>query len=121
MLKSKKIKLIDVNDWDKFITKTYKKPYNFQQQDGCKDRGTFHFNVPVDLSYDVSTIHNDIPYEINGEIMCVELETWLKREPKNDDVMFWERNFYPSVYSLIDDLYKKGLLEKGSYAIEIDW
>jgi hypothetical protein len=25
MLKSKKIKLIDVDDWDKFITKTYKK------------------------------------------------------------------------------------------------
>jgi len=35
--------------------------------------------------------------------------------------LFWERNFYPNVGALCDDLFEKGLIEKGEYAINIDW
>lgn len=34
----KTIKQIDVSDWDALVTKTYGRPYSFQQQDGCKER-----------------------------------------------------------------------------------
>ena len=34
----KTIKQIDVSDWDALVTKTYCRPYSFQQQDGCKER-----------------------------------------------------------------------------------
>ena len=46
MIKIKDTKLIDVGDWDDLVTETYGRPYNFQQQDDCKDRGTHHLTVP---------------------------------------------------------------------------
>ena len=35
--------------------------------------------------------------------------------------LFWERNFYPNLNTVINDLYKKGLIEKDDYEINIDW
>jgi hypothetical protein len=35
--------------------------------------------------------------------------------------MFWDRNFYPNVQMVANDLHKKGLLEAGEYSIRIDW
>jgi hypothetical protein len=48
MLKIANVKHIELQDWNDFVSKTYGKPYNFQQQDGCKPRGIFRFNVPLD-------------------------------------------------------------------------
>jgi hypothetical protein len=33
MIKTRKLEMIDVDDWDDFIEKTYGRPYSFQQQD----------------------------------------------------------------------------------------
>ena len=46
MLKVKNVQMIDVSDWDNLVEKTYGRIYNFQQQDGCKERGTFSLTVP---------------------------------------------------------------------------
>jgi hypothetical protein len=35
--------------------------------------------------------------------------------------MFWERNFYPNLDMIINDLHSKGLIEAGEYEIDIDW
>ena len=35
--------------------------------------------------------------------------------------MFWERNFYPHVEMVMNDLHAKGLVEAGEYVIDIDW
>jgi len=70
MLKYNKTNMIEVDDWDNFISDTYKKPYSFQQQEGCKSRGTFSFNVPSDYTDD-DEMNDEIPIEINGEIMGV--------------------------------------------------
>ena len=40
-------KVIDVSEWDSLVRKTYGRPYSFQQQDECKDRGVFRFTVPA--------------------------------------------------------------------------
>lgn len=61
--------------------------------------------------------------------MGVSFKAWLERDPniklKGDGApftrMWWERNFYPSVEMVANDLYKRGLLKAGEYAIEIDW
>ena len=64
--------------------------------------------------------------------MGVSFKAWLERDPKqklNDKVdrdnfslnLWWERNFYPSIDMIINDLHKKGLIEEGEYVIEIDW
>jgi len=133
-LKISNVKHIELQDWNDFVTETYDRPYHFQQQEGCKSRGTFRFNVPLDdwPSEDYG-VHDEIPETINGEVMCVKFDKWLERDPKEplshsdpssiefDLRLWWHRNFYPSIHMLIDDLHKKGLLEEGEYAIIIDW
>ncbi len=62
--------------------------------------------------------------------MCVKFNSWLSRDPKKpikdqefswELDLFWSRNFYPSLQSVANDLYKKGLIEAGKYIINIDW
>ena len=127
----KKTIVIEDSEWDELVTKTYGRPYVFQQQDGCKERGTFHITIPCKYAESEESYMNDeIPEEINGEEMGVKFEKWLERDPKQplegkEDGygidLFWERNFYPNVHTVANDLHEKGLIEAGDYVIEIDW
>lgn len=130
MLKYKNIKTIKVSDWDDLVEKTYGKPYRFQQQDGCRNRGVYDLTIPCEEDCD-EEMNNTIPEQVNGEIMGVKFCAWLARDPKrplkgdikaqwNTD-LFWYRNFYPCVETIANDLYKKGLIETGEYRINIDW
>lgn len=121
-------KVIDVSDFDKLVMDTYNRPYSFQQQDGCKERSRVHIDVPTVNPYDYP--NNSLPETVNHREMGVSFKAWLERNPKQklnaDDwdspsPMWWERNFYPNVEMIINDLYEKGLLDKGSYVIDIDW
>ena len=129
-LKINNVKSIDVDDWNKFVTETYGRPYNFQQQDDCKGNHTsFEFTVPDEANdYENDTL----PEEVNHEEMGVSFSAWLKRDPKTplkgeEDCpdycieMWWERNFYPDVQMIANDLHVKGLLEEGEYVIHIWW
>lgn len=131
MIKSKTKQIIDVSDFDDLVQKTYGRIYSFQQQDGCKDRGVEYFTVPVEYPEDYE---NDvIPEEVNGEEMGVSFKAWLDRDPnqklntddewdrENGLSLFWERNFYPHVDMILNDLHAKGLIEAGEYGIDIDW
>lgn len=120
--------IIDSFDWDRLVVETYGKPYCYQQQNGCQDRGVFRFKVPdVDDDFKRDTV----PEKINHEKMGVSFAAWLKRDPKTplrDGTteewgigMWWERNFYPDIQMVANDLHAKGLLDAGAYAIEIDW
>ena len=119
--------LIDVGDFDKLVIDTYGKSYSFQQQDDCKERHLVRVTVPEEASdYDRDTV----PEVINGREMGVSFKAWLARDPKEwngkpEDIrfidMFWERNFYPDVQMILNDLHEKGLIDAGDYAIDIDW
>ena len=123
--------MIEVSDWDSCVEKTYGRRYSFQQQDGCKSRGTHSFAVPdEDMTDDFENDH--VPEIVNHEEMGVSFSAWLKRDPKvllkgdgdTDDFsleLWWSRNFYPDFQTVANDLHKKGLLKKGSYIINIDW
>jgi hypothetical protein len=124
-------KVIDLQDWDNLVIETYGRPYSFQQQDGCQGRGTFKFEVP-NGEYD--DYKNDtVPEIVNHDEMGVSFAAWLKRDPKapltgegeEEDGfslhLWWARNFYPEFQTVANDLYSKGLLEKGKYTIDIDW
>lgn len=131
-MKSTIKKVIKLKDWDTLVRNTYGKPYMFQQQDGCQSRGMFPLTIPPD-KYELEeeeNMNDSIPDEINGEEMGVKFQVWLERDPLqipkhfrdswgND--LFWERNFYPNIYTIANDLYKKGLIEAGEYLINIDW
>jgi len=128
--KIKTIKMIDVDDWDDLVSNTYGRPYSFQQQDGCKGRGIHRITIPS--KYDGDKYMNDsVPEIINGERkMGVKFKVWLERDPKEwngaeEDRrflnLFWDRNFYPDVNTVANDLYKRGIIDAGDYSIDIDW
>ena len=151
MIKLNNKKLIEVDDWDNLIQETYGKPYNFQQQDGCKSRGIETIKIPGEL-WGEDDMREEIPEIINGkEEIGVKFETWLNRDPKSplnptdrqlrdcnyywgkttEDAekwknnphniqLFWERSFYPHIQTVANDLYEKGLIEEGTYSINID-
>jgi len=127
-MRKKQVSIVDVQEFDKLVKETYGKPYSFQQQDGCKDRGIFYFTIPVTDLEDID--RTEIPVELNGNIMGVSFETWRNTPSNKFDEnfntswktkLFWHRNFYPDVSMILDNLYKRGLLEKGEYGIDIDW
>lgn len=126
---------IDVQDFDKLVKETYGRPYMFQQQDGCKPRGVHKFTVPCENPEDYE--NETIPEKVNGYIRGVSFAAWLARDPKQPlkfkdewDETFdfswrldlcWERNFYPSLDMIVNDLHERGLLPAGKYQMVIDW
>lgn len=129
MLKVRTEQVISVSDWDALIMQTYGKVYSFQQQDGCKDRQRVRITIPDD-SYDYE--NDTVPEEVNHEEMGVSFKAWLERDANqkipnphpfsyDGTNLWWERNFYPDVQMIANDLYEKGLVEAGDYVIDIDW
>ena len=125
MIKYKNLKVIKFSDWDELVIDTYERPYCFQQQ----NRGMVNLSIPSEFTED-DEMNDSIPEEVNGVEMGVKFDVWLSRNPKQPIpnqiadyqlLSFWERNFYPDIYTLANDLYKKGLIEKGEYSIRIDW
>ena len=117
--------VIDVQDWDKLVQDTYKRIYSFQQQDDCKERGRASLTVPADPD---DFERDSVPEKVNHPTMGVSFKAWLERDPQkkipNDENftgLWWERNFYPHVSMIANDLHKRGLIEAGEYSINIDW
>ncbi len=128
MIKTRTETVIDVSDWDNLVEKTYGRPYSFQQQNGCQDRGSFRLDVPSDEAEDYD--RRSVPEVVNHSQMGVSFAAWLARDPKQklpgrEDsgglYLWWARNFYPDIMMVANDLHAKGLLKKGSYTIDIDW
>jgi len=130
-MKTRRGKMIELSDFNDKVRKIYGRVYDFQQQDGCKNRGTFDFTVP---SKSPDDFENDTVLEkVNGPQRGVSFKAWLARDPKlflKDDQdgttqwridMWWERNFYPDVQMIANDLCEKGKLKPGDYTIIIDW
>ena len=126
-MKTKQV--IELSEWNKVVKKTYGRLYNLQQQDGCQPRGPVNFTVPDEPSdYELDTV----PEEVNHETMGVRFAAWLARDPKQkladpdaqEDYcleLWWERNFYPDLQMVANDLHTKGLLPAGDHTILIDW
>lgn len=119
--------VIDVSEWDELVRTTYGRPYSFQQQDGGKERGTFRFTVPATPQ---DHENETVPEEVNHSEMGVSFSAWLARDPAqritgerydSERSLWWERNFYPDVQMVANDLHARGLLDAGDYTIDIDW
>ena len=126
-IKTKTEKMVDLSDWNDLVRKTYGRQYSFQQQDGCKDRGVFYFTVPEAAE---DFVRETLPEIVNHEEMGVSFAAWLARDPKrplkNQEYdyeleLWWDRNFYPDVQMIANDLHSKGHLKAGRYGIVIDW
>ena len=129
-LKIQTEKVVEVDDWDELVKDTYNRPYSFQQQDGCQNRGVHRLTIPDEETYDSE--RDTVPEVVNHEDMGVSFKAWLERDPElklsdpnNQNSwsisLWWERNFYPDVQMIANDLHEKGLIEAGEYLINIDW
>jgi hypothetical protein len=131
MLQYENRRVVDVGDWDELVMATYGRPYNFQQQDGCKDRQSHYITIPVPHPSDYD--NDTVPEKVNHDDMGVSFAAWLARDPTqlldtgdewdriNGLDLWWARNFYPDVEMVANDLYARGLVEAGEYIIDIDW
>lgn len=131
-LKYSTVKMIECSDWDAFVTEAYGRPYDIQQQDGCRNRGIVDLTVPDPYAdIDDEDMADSIPEVVNGPEMGVKFSSWLARDPlqplsgRPEDAtglsLWWERNFYPTLGKVANDLHSRGLLEAGEYVINIDW
>lgn len=130
-MKISTVQMIEVSDWDKLVQQTYGRPYCYQQQYGCQSRGIQGITIPAPQKdpYDNDTV----PEVVNGDEMGVSFKAWLARDPKqklvSDDEwdvkhglgLWWERNFFPDIQMVANDLHAKGLIPAGDYTINIDW
>jgi len=121
-------KVVEVSDWDSLVEETYGRRYSFQQQNGCQDRGIYKLVVPTEKAHDCE--RETIKEKVNGPEEGVSFAAWLARDPKQkldgqtydyQLSLWWERNFYPSIEMVANDLHAKGLIEAGEYIINIDW
>lgn len=121
MVKYKVVRQIDCWDWDEYIKTHYNKPYKFQQQAGCRDRGSVAITVPADPDDD---------FDDDWRSKQVSLQEWIDAEfdgsfdntiEEYRTKLEGNRNFYPPLAEVINDLYDKGLLEAGDYEIIVDW
>lgn len=119
--------VIDVSEWNALVERAYGRPYNFQQQDGCKGRGGFRLTIPAEAEDHEGAC---VPEIVNHDEMGVSFAAWLARPPKMplaDSIadysldLWWMRNFYPDVQMVANDLHAKGLVQAGEYTIDIDW
>ena len=127
-------------DWNQLVQKTYERPYNVQQQNGVMMPCSIHLSIPAQAN---DFTNDAVPEIVNHQKRGVNFKAWLARDPKtplneqlgdgnmlNPDEEFefqwrlklwWERNFYPDLQILANDLNNRGLLEPGEYSIIIDW
>lgn len=114
--------ILDVNEWDEIVQEYYDKPYDFQQQDGCKERQIVELHVP-DISPED---FEDLSFkEYKEGCTGVSLERWKNTDSSEKfgkiGTIVWGRNYYPHVSMVVNDLYSKGVLPEGKYLINIDW
>lgn len=142
MLKIENVFCVHEREWSRFVAETYGRPYDLQQQDGCKPRGVEYVTVaPLEPSWGDRYDNNSVPEVVNHETMGVSLKAWLARDPdqglagdpnltgssgaptnsRGSIELWWERNFYPDLDMVAYDLCSRGLLEPGRYIIIIDW
>lgn len=121
------VQMIEVADWNEFVSQVYGRPYDFQQQEGCRHRGIYRITVPDEVDDYVTHKTSEV---ISGRKYGVTFDSWLARDPKDplpnqqydwELTMWWDRNFYPMIEAVANDLHAKGLLAAGEYIINIDW
>ena len=129
MLKYNLIRQVSDTDFDNLVMKTYGKSYAIQQHEGCRDRGVIYISVPSLYDINVNEYPDTIEQAIDEDMYGVRWKDWLAVDPNDerlgedewDRELNLQRNVYPPMHDLINDLYEKGLIEAGEYQIEIDW
>ena len=121
MIKSKIKHVISSAAWNKQVSKIYGRPYSIEDQ--FEFNRVLEFKVP-NRSFDFAneTVEENEDTKETG----VNFKSWITRDPDQKigsdprafvTTLWWYRAFYPDIEVLANDLFKKGLLERGEYVI----
>lgn len=121
MIKSKIKHVISSAAWNKQVSKIYGRPYSIEDQ--FEFNRVLGFKVP-NRSFDFAneTVEENEDTKETG----VNFKSWIARDPDQKigsdpcafvTTLWWYRAFYPDIEVLANDLFKKGLLERGEYVI----
>lgn len=110
ILQGQVVTLIDESEFSALVTKIYGRPYRFQQQGDMKCQDTIEtFSVPS---------------EEYGGWTGPSLTEWQIAPPPDGDFkeeLRWHRDFYPELEVVVNDLYARGLIAAGDYALHVWW
>jgi hypothetical protein len=120
-MRIKSVKLIDETEFSQLVREAYGRPYRLQQQDHCMGQNEIELITIPDEGIDI-----DDPQRF---------EEWRDAEaPESRGVdqfgdmrwdweveLHWEREFYPPLQELVNDMYERSLLPQGDYAIRAYW
>lgn len=118
-LTGKQVIVIHELEFSELVREVYGRPYQFQQQEFMGQKTYYEFSVPA--------------HPLGDHYKAVPFQEWLEATPpgpaepgKFDSELFteglrWEREFYPEMEEIVNDLHQKGLIDPGEYALHIWW
>ncbi|MFE5290094.1 hypothetical protein ACFRAQ_34445 [Nocardia sp. NPDC056611] len=112
-LKTKQVTLIWEKDFSEFVSEVYGRPYRWLRQGDATGQDSIEeFSVPSEENeYDSYSLPR--------------LAEWLaKPAPPESDwraTDWWHEHWYPNFEEVVNDLMKRGLLDRGEYALHIWW
>lgn len=114
--------VIGESDFSRYVSEHYGRPYNLQQQG--------------DMLGQESAVKLTVPDPEDGEWEGMTMPTlvqWQEATPPGDhpeggydpnvsrENMRWEREYYPQLEAVANDLHAKGLLDAGEYILFVSW
>lgn len=104
--------------FSKYVTEHYGRPYKLQQQGDMLAQG----------SYVQITVPDEEAWDENPTLAEWQAATPPGEHPEggydpnvSTENMRWERDYYPSLEVVANDLHAKGLLDAGEYLIRVYW
>ena len=106
------------SEFSDLVRQTFERPYSLQQQGDMHSQESFvRFDVPADR-------------EEEEHWQAVSMEEWLAATPPDPedrsmeaftDRLRWDREFYPQLDSVANELHARGQLDAGTYVLHVWW
>ena len=103
------------SEFSNLVRQTFERPYSLQQQGDMHSQESFiRFDVPAELEWE----HEP------------SLETWLATTPPDPEDhsmaaftnrLRWDREFYPDLQDIANELHARGQLDAGTYVLHVWW
>lgn len=115
----KTVTLIDEGEFSRLVSKTYQRPYSFQQQGSMMGQDTiWEFSLPLRYEPDDEYGYNDW----EGPSLLEWCTTPIGEfDSEWKAKLHWHREYYPEFEAVIDDMHKRGLIPDGDYALHVQW
>jgi hypothetical protein len=114
------VKLIGETEFSRLVSETYGRPYQLQQQDNCMGQDEIERVTVPDEGIDIDDDARFAEWrdaDVPDPVGVLHGETRWDWEVE----LYWQREYYPPLQELVNDLHERGLLPQGDYVIHASW